>query len=127
MVGLDFLDRINALIVPFVNCLCILDTRCQCIVLVRREFGQSSKVLSAIQLAKGVRREEVTYLAILKHEEHVEAKDETLVEVLDVLESFRVVMPPQLLKTLLPKREVDHRIKLVPNAQSSAKIGRAHV
>ena len=39
VVGLDFLDRINALLVPFANCLYILDTRCQCIVSVRREFG----------------------------------------------------------------------------------------
>ena len=35
VVGLDFLDRINTLLVPFANCLCILDTRCQCTVLVR--------------------------------------------------------------------------------------------
>ena len=92
-VGLDFLDRINALLVPFANYLCILDTGCQCIVPMKRESGQSSKVLSAIQLANGMRREKVTYLAALKHEEHVEAKDETPVEVLDVLESFREVMP----------------------------------
>ncbi|KAJ8627131.1 hypothetical protein MRB53_020438 [Persea americana] len=32
VIGLDFLDRINALLVPFANCLCILDPRCQCIV-----------------------------------------------------------------------------------------------
>ena len=111
MVGLDFLDRINALFVPFANCLCILNTWCQCIVPMRRESSQGSKVLSAIQLAKGVRRDEVTYLAILKHEEHVEEKDETLLD-----ESFRDVMAPQLPKTLPPKREVDHKIELVPNA-----------
>lgn len=58
VIGLDFLDRINALLVPFANCICILDPRCQCIVPVRRESGPSTKVLSAIQLAKGVRREE---------------------------------------------------------------------
>ena len=78
VVGLDFFDLINVLLVPFANCLCILDTQCQCIMLVRRESDQGSKVLSTIQLAKGVRREEVTYLATLKHEEHVKVKDETL-------------------------------------------------
>ena len=93
MVGLDFLNLINALLVPFANCLCILDTRCQCIMLVRRESDQGSKVLSTIQLAKGVRREEVTYLATLKHEEHVEPNDETHLKVLEVLESFTDVMP----------------------------------
>ena len=121
VVSLDFLDHIIALFVPFANCLCILDTWCQCIMLVKRKFGQGSKVLSAIQLVKGVRREEVTYLATLKHEEHVEAKDETSLEVLEVLESFRDVMPLQLPKTLLLKREVDYKIELVPNAQPPAK------
>ncbi|OMO77547.1 reverse transcriptase [Corchorus capsularis] len=32
VVGLDFLDRINALLVPFADCICILDPRSQCIV-----------------------------------------------------------------------------------------------
>ena len=50
-------------------------------------------------------------MAILKHEEHVEEKDETPLD-----ESFRDVMAPQLPKTLPPKREVDHKIELVSNA-----------
>ena len=50
-------------------------------------------MLSAIRLVKGVRREKVTYLAILKHEEHVEPNDETHLKVLEVLESFTDVMP----------------------------------
>ena len=56
-------------------------------------------------------------MATLKHKEHVEAKDVTHLEVLEVLESFREVMSPELPKTLSPKREVDHKIELVPNAQ----------
>ena len=61
--------------------------------LVRRESNQGSKVLSTIQIAKGVCRDKVTHLATLKHEEHVEAKDETPLKVLEVLESFRDMMP----------------------------------
>ena len=35
VVGLDFFDQINGILVPFANCLCIFDTQCQCIVAVR--------------------------------------------------------------------------------------------
>ena len=57
VVGISFLDRINALLVPFVNCICILDPRHQCVVQVNREEGVGSKVLSAIQFSKGVKKE----------------------------------------------------------------------
>ena len=67
--GLNFLDWINALLVPFVDCICILDARYQCIVPVNREMGAKAKMLSAIQLAKGVPKEEVTYLSALKFDE----------------------------------------------------------
>ena len=60
-------------------------------------------------------------MATLKYEEHVEAKNEILLEVLEVLESFREVMPPQFPKTLPPKKKVDHKIELVSNAQPPAK------
>ncbi|PKI57070.1 hypothetical protein CRG98_022574, partial [Punica granatum] len=32
VIGMDFLDRINALLVPFVDCICVLDAMCQCVV-----------------------------------------------------------------------------------------------
>ena len=51
-------------------------------------------MLSAIQLAKGVQKDEVTYLVTLKYEEHVETKNETPLKVIEVLESFRDVMLP---------------------------------
>ena len=73
-------------------------------------------MLSAIQLAKGVQKNEVTYLETLKHEEHVEANNETPLEVLKVLKSFKDMIPPQLPKILPSKRKVDHKIELVPNA-----------
>ena len=80
--------------------------------LVKRKFGQGSKVLSTIQLAKGVRIDEVLYLATLKHEKHVETKNETPLEILEVLESFRDVMPRQLPKTL--KERWITRLSLCP-------------
>ncbi|OMO74467.1 reverse transcriptase [Corchorus capsularis] len=121
VVVLDFLDRINALLVPFADCVCILDPRCQCIVPVRRETGQATMTLSAIQLAKGVRKDEETFLAALKLDEQAMEKEQAPLEVLEVLDSFKDVMPRELPKRLPPKREVDHKIELVPNAQPPAK------
>ena len=102
IVGLDFLDHINALLVPFTNCLCILDPRYQCIVLVRLETDQATKVLSAIQLAKGVRKNEETLLAALKLNEAPKDMSEIPPKVLDVLESFKDVMPSELPKLYHP-------------------------
>lgn len=66
-----------------------------------------------MQLAKGVRQREKTYLVALKEE----AEDEFLdvpEEVLPVLDDFGNVMPLELPKKLPLRREVDHVIKLEP-------------
>ena len=106
---------------PFANCLCILDSGCQCIVPMRQETDQATKVLSAIQLAKGVRKNEETFLPALKINEAPKDMSEIPPKVLDVLESFKDVMPSKLPKQLPPKREVDHKIELVPNVQPLAR------
>ncbi|KAH1129450.1 hypothetical protein J1N35_000828 [Gossypium stocksii] len=55
MLGLNFIDNINALVIPFVDYMCILDARQQqCVVLVSQDMRGETKVLSAIQLAKDV-------------------------------------------------------------------------
>lgn len=57
VIGMDFLDRIDALILPFADCICILDAGCQCIVPVKRSTGSGQKMLSAMQLTRGVKKE----------------------------------------------------------------------
>lgn len=119
VVGLDFLDKIDALVIPFADCLCILDTRCQCVVPVKRMAGNTSRMLSAMQLSKGVKKGETTILATLKSEESSQ-EEEIPKEVAQVLDTFQDVMPKELPKKLPPKREVDHRIELVPEARPPA-------
>lgn len=120
VIGLSFLDRINALLLPFADCLCILDRQHQCVVPVSREAGVQAKVLSAIQFNKGVRKDEASYLAVLKEDEPMET-----MEIPDtvgrVLEEFKDTMPSELPKVLPPKREVDHKIELYPNAEPPAR------
>ncbi|XP_040932038.1 uncharacterized protein [Gossypium hirsutum] len=121
MVGLSFLDQLKALIAPSSNYMVISDAKHQCMVKVTRKRSFEGKTLSAIQFAKGVRRNEVSYLATLKIEETAEFVSETPKEVGQLLQSFRDVMPAQLPKSLPPKREVDHKIELVSNVVPPAR------
>ncbi|XP_039038705.1 uncharacterized protein LOC120176331 [Hibiscus syriacus] len=120
VLGLSFLDRINAFPVPFADCLCILDPKQQCIVPVSRGPGIGAKVLSAIQFSKAVRKEEPSFLAVLVCEEPTTTKKVPDV-VSHVLAEFQDVMPVELPKKLPPKREVDHKIELVPNVEPPAR------
>lgn len=122
VLGLDFLTGLRAMLLPYDNYICILDPRCPHLVAVSRELATTDRVLSAIQLKKGVQQGEVTYLASL-----VDGEDRSVCagdvpdEVLEVLEEFRDVMPPELPKKLPPAREVDHRIELVADAKPPAR------
>ncbi|KAE8716635.1 Protein NRT1/ PTR FAMILY 3.1 [Hibiscus syriacus] len=120
VLGLSFLDRINAFPVPFADCLCILDPKQQCIVPVSRGPGIEAKMLSAIQFSKGVRKEEPTFVASLVGIEPT-MTEEVPTEVGQVLVEFRDVMPTGLPKHLPPKRELDHKIELVENAKPPAR------
>ncbi|KAA3465550.1 reverse transcriptase [Gossypium australe] len=66
------------------------------------------KTLLVIQFAKGVRRDEVSYIATLKAKEVFKLVGEIPKEV------SQDVMSTKLPKELPPKKEVDHRIELVP-------------
>ncbi|PKI50762.1 hypothetical protein CRG98_028904, partial [Punica granatum] len=93
---------------------------CQCVVPVKRSMGNGQKTLSAMQLKRGIQKGEVTYLATLKVDEDAGSGDDVPVEVAQVLDSFKDVMPTELPKKLPPKKEVDHQIELVPDAKPPA-------
>ncbi|KAE8736178.1 cytochrome P450 78A7-like [Hibiscus syriacus] len=120
VIEISFLDRINAFPLPFADCLVICDLKHQCIVLVSREFGVDDKMLSAIQLSKGVRREEPTFMALLVGFEPTMI-EEVPTDVGKMLVEFRDVMPTELPKCLPSKREVDHKIELIPNTEPPAR------
>ncbi|RVW74337.1 Retrovirus-related Pol polyprotein from transposon 17.6 [Vitis vinifera] len=77
-------------------------------------------MLSAMQVKKGLKREEVTYLATLKEEKDDGSGEPMPKEIEGVLDEFKDVMPPELPKRLPPRREEDHKIELEPGAKPPA-------
>lgn len=75
-----------------------------------------------MQLSKGFKKGETTYLASMVEEPSDEVVGELPKEITDVLEEFKDVMPPELPKKLPPRREVDHQIELEPGTKPPAMV-----
>ncbi|KAK2979872.1 hypothetical protein RJ640_024373 [Escallonia rubra] len=82
VIGLDFLRQVNALVSPYSNAVHIMEKGVSCAV--PTSVGTSSAKtlasmqLSAMQIMKGVKKGETTYLAALKMEDHVGDSTEPL-------------------------------------------------
>ncbi|KAF2299433.1 hypothetical protein GH714_031935 [Hevea brasiliensis] len=120
VLGMNFMDRVKAIPIPFANSLCIVEDGGAFTIPLKRENAGSS-TLSALQLARSVKRAEPTYLVALQAEESVHAV-EVPHEVQNVLQEFKDVMPKELPKQLPPKREVDHPIELLLSAKPPAGV-----
>ncbi|KAK2967355.1 hypothetical protein RJ640_026369 [Escallonia rubra] len=115
VIGLDFLRQVNALVSPYSNAVHIMEKGVSCVV--PTSVGTSnattlaSMQLSAMQIVKGVKKGEATYLAALKMEDHVGDSTEPLPrEIEEVLEGNKDVMPPELPKRLPPRREFSYNL-----------------
>ncbi|KAF7807841.1 Transposon Tf2-2 polyprotein [Senna tora] len=69
LLGMEFLDKVKAVLVPFANTMCILEEGNTCIVPLEREAKLKAKSISAMQLAKGMKKAQPTYVAAIKEEE----------------------------------------------------------
>ena len=78
------------------------------------------EILSVIQLKKGLKRGQETYVAAL-----IKIKEGQSVEVLDlvvkIFKEFRDVMPAELPKELPPRRPIDHKIELLSRTKALAQ------
>ena len=98
----------------------ILEEEKPCMVLTVTEGTLKTPMLSAMQVKKGLKRKEVTYLATLKEERDDGSGEPLPKEIEGVLDEFKDVMPPELPKRLSPRREEDHKIELEPRAKPPA-------
>ena len=77
-------------------------------------------MLSALQLKRGLKHQEPTFLTVLSEKEDG-GNDEIPGAIQRVLKEFSSVMPDKLPKALPPRRPVDHAIELVPGAKPPAR------
>ncbi|KAE8726163.1 Detected protein of unknown function [Hibiscus syriacus] len=102
---------------------CILEKGSPCMIpTVEAPKGQDRDAtqLSAIQLGKGVKKWDITYLAMLKEDDEIEKTDDLPLIIREVLDENKDVMTPELPNKLPPRREVDHKIELEPGAKPPA-------
>ena len=118
ILGLDFLRSTKTAVMPYSNSMCVMGDK-PCLI-PAMATNNSDRFVSAMQLKRGVRHSEQTWVAALKLNE---ALDSTPVPatVKKVLRQFADVMPEQLPKELPPRRGVDHAIELVPGEKPPAR------
>ncbi|RVW46812.1 hypothetical protein CK203_075677 [Vitis vinifera] len=123
ILGVDFLLRDKVALIPHLGGLMVLEEKQPCIVkaLRAKDGGKGQpEMLSAIQLKKGLKKGQETYVAAL-----IEIKERQSVDVLDlvvkILKEFRDVMPAELPKELPPQRPIDHKIELLPGTKAPAQ------
>ena len=120
VIEMDFLRQVRAVPIPFLRSMAILEEEAPCMVLPITESKAKTPMLSAMQLEKGLKRNEVTYLATLKEDPIDPMRDTMPVEVKKALDEFKDVMPSELPKKLPPRREEDHKIELESGAKPPA-------
>ena len=104
----------------FLRSMAILKEEKPCMVPTGTEGTPKTPMLSTIQVKKGLKREEVTYLATLKEERNDGSGEPMPKEIKGVLDEFKDVMPLELPKRLPPRREEDHKIELELRAKPPA-------
>ena len=122
ILGNNFFQRAKVALLSHLNGLLIMDEKQPCFVAdiskpPKRPLGE--KTLFPLQLEKGHRKDEHTYVATLieiKPNKHVKIPD----VVVPMLKRFEDVMPPQLPKKLPWRRQTNHQIELVPGSRPPA-------
>ena len=120
MIGMDFLRQVKVVPIPFLHSMAILEDEAPCMVPTITEGKTRTPMLSAMQLEKGLKKNEVTYLAALKEDLIDPMGDPMPSEIKKVPDEFKDVMPPEQPKKLPPRRKKDHKIELESGAKPPA-------
>ena len=120
VLGMDFLQKVKVVPIPFVLSMAILEEEKPCMVPTATKGTPKTPMLSTMQVKKGLKRKEVTYLATLKEERDNGSGEPMPKEIEGVLDEFKDVMPPELPKKLPLRREEYHKIELESRTKSPA-------
>ncbi|XP_060180511.1 uncharacterized protein LOC132610227 [Lycium barbarum] len=122
ILGIDFLRKNCFVPMPHLDGVMVMQEKMVGFIKVVHPYGEAEKlskykshIISSISIEKGLKKGKESFLGAL-----VEIKRYVKVEVPDcvaqVLGEFKDVMPPQLPKTLPPRKDIDHKIELLPDA-----------
>ena len=100
VIGMDLLRQVKAVPIPFQRSMAILEEEAPCMVPTITESKTRTPMLSVMQLEKGLKKNEVTYLAALKEDLIDPMGDPMPTEIKKALDEFKDVMPPVLPKKL---------------------------
>ena len=122
ILGQEFFQRCHTIIDPYLQQLMVMEREGPCMVpLVKVPKKDGHVHLSAMQILKGLKKGELTFLATIASSEEDHGAMESLPPIIKtVLEKNKDVMPDELPKTLPPRREVDHKIELEVGAKPPA-------
>ncbi|KAA0057352.1 Asp_protease_2 domain-containing protein [Cucumis melo var. makuwa] len=116
---MEFLLEHQVIPMPLAKCLVITGSTPSVVQIDLRQ-PDGLKMISAMQLKKGLSRDEPTFIAIPLNSS--ENSGETVPkEIMHVLEKYRDVIPDSLPKSLPPRRMIDHEVELVPEAKPPTK------
>ena len=116
---MDFLCKVKVVPLPFLHSMAILVEEAPCMVPIITEGKPKTPMLLGMQLEKGLKMNEVTYLVTLKEDTVDPIEDPMPMEIKKVLNELKDVMPPELPKRLPPRKEEDHKIELELGAKPS--------
>ena len=119
MLGMKFLAGKDVIPIPSIGSLLIMGEK-PAMVPAKVKQTTKLKLLSALQFKKGVKRQELTFVAVLGVYEQ-EGGEPIPPKIEGVLKKFGDVMPDQLPKILPSRREIDHQIELVSGSKSPAR------
>uniref|UniRef100_A0A0D2ZSS8 Aspartic peptidase DDI1-type domain-containing protein n=1 Tax=Brassica oleracea var. oleracea TaxID=109376 RepID=A0A0D2ZSS8_BRAOL len=104
VLGMDFMRQVSAIHMPALGSVCILEKGSPCMIPALEENIDGMRQLSAMQLTKGVKRGEPTFLAMMKVED-VPNNVEYIPQIIEtILEENKDVMPAKLPEKLPPRR-----------------------
>ncbi|XP_013594832.1 PREDICTED: uncharacterized protein LOC106302997 [Brassica oleracea var. oleracea] len=117
VLGMDFMRQVSAIPMPALSSVCILEKGSPCMIPALEENIDGTTQLSAMQLTKGVKKGEPTFLAMMKVEDEPNNMEDIPQIIKTVLEENKDVMPAKFPEKLPPRRAVDHQIELEPGAK----------
>ncbi|XP_070004762.1 uncharacterized protein [Nicotiana sylvestris] len=121
IVWLEFLRQTNTMAVPYADMLLMMGTNgAKPCIIPCMPMKMAVENISALQLKKGVKRHEPTFLATLNIEDIERSLGPIPEPVKELLLEFEDVMPQDMPKRLPPRHTMDHEIELVLGAKPPA-------